>query len=274
VAQTDPPPVPEGVPTARRRVSRSQFEADLVRQILGGVYPAGTKLPGERTMALSSGLSRPIVREVLRSLVERGLIEVVPARGAFVRTADSMHLAPMMGSAVRHQRATPRDLVEAREMVETRAAQSAALVATDKDVAELRQLVRAFDRARSTIERARCDLALHASIARLSGNPVLAIMFGAIAPLVLDLQLRSLADPVVLRIGGPLHHDIVDAIGAHNAAAAAAAMARHVTLARELYGHDLDVPLDELAVGRLELLLGDRGRLDEMIEDVLSGARS
>lgn len=254
--------------------SRTRFEADLIRQILSGSYTDHEKLPSERELSVSSGLSRPVVREVLRGLVERGLIQVIPARGAFVRSPDSMHLAEMMGSVARHQRATPRDLVEAREMVESRSAFGAATRATPADVARLRELVRAFDNASTTIDRARSDLAFHASIARLSGNPVLAVMFGAITPMVLDLQLRSLGDPVVLGLGAPLHDDVVEAIAAGDAEAAAAAMSAHVTLALELYGDDLDVPLDVLAEDRLATVLGEHGRLEDMIEDVLSSTRT
>ena len=263
----------DGTPATPRRIaSRAHFEADLVRKILAGVHPPGSRLPSERSLALSGGLSRPVVREVLRSLVERGLIEVIPARGAFVRVPDPMQLGGVVGSVARYQRATPRDLVEARNMIESQSARRAADQDDADGVRRLRDLVRAFDAAGTTIERAQCDLALHATIAQLSGNPVLGILFGALAPLVMDLQLRSLADPAVLRAGAPLHHDIVEAIAAGNGERAAAAMSEHILLALELYGPDLDVPLNELAVGRLETLLGDQRRLDHVVEDVLTAA--
>ena len=254
----------------RRIVSRSQFEAELNQQILSQVYALGEKLPSERELASTSGLSRPIVREVLRTMAERGLLEIVPARGAFVRAPNSLQLADMMGAVARHQRATPRDLVDAREMIESRTARQAAEHASATEVNTLRNLVEAFDRAASVLERARCDLALHAAIARVSGNPVLEILFGAIAPMVLELQLQSVGDPTVLRLGGPLHHDIVEAIAQRRSDVAERAMARHVTLARELYGTDFDVPLDDLAAGRLRTLLGDDVRLDDVIRDVLA----
>lgn len=253
--------------------SRAQFETDLIREILEDELAPGQKLPSERAHAASSGLSRPIVREVLRSLAERGLIEIVPARGAFVRAPGSLHLATMMGSAARHQRATPNHLVQAREMIEVQTARSAAERATESEVDELRQLVGAFDRAPNVLDKARCDLALHASVARASGNPVLSIMFGAIAPMVLELMLRSLTDPVVLQLGGPMHAEIVDAIAERRADGAGDAMARHVTLARELYGSDLEAPLDELAAERLRAVLGGTVRLEDIIEQVLLAAR-
>jgi GntR family transcriptional repressor for pyruvate dehydrogenase complex len=255
----------------RRPASRAHFEAELVRRIISGEQAAGSKLPSERLLAESSGLSRPVVREVLRSLVERGMIEVIPARGAFVHAPGVMQLAGVAGSAARQQGATARDLVEARELIESQSARRAAERATHADVAQLRDLVTAFDTASTTIERTQCDLALHASIARVSGNPVLGILFGSIAPLVLDVQLRSVADPVVLAKGAPLHHDIVEAIAAGDGDAAAASMSAHILLALELYGSDLDVPLKDLAVGRLEALLGKQKQLQDIVDDVLSG---
>lgn len=264
MSEPDVPPVP----------SRTRFEAELIRQILSGAFPAGAKLPSERILASSSGLSRPVVREVLRGLGERGLVEVSPARGTFVRAPSSTHLAHVLRSVARHRQATPRDLVEAREVLEARSARAAATRADARDVTQLQGLVDAFDRAGSAIDRARLDLALHTLIARLSGNPVIEVMFGAITPLVLDLQLRSAVDPTVLSRGAPLHHTIVDAIARGDAAGAEEAMVRHVVLARELYGGDLDVALDALAEGRLEAIIGADRPLDMVIEETLASARS
>ena len=53
--------------------------------MLTGSLAADERLPSERRLAQEFGVSRPVVREALRSLVERGLIEVEPSRGAFVR---------------------------------------------------------------------------------------------------------------------------------------------------------------------------------------------
>ena len=65
--------------------SREAIASALAERILSGELAAGERLPSERHLALEYGASRPIVREALRSLVERGLIEVGAGRGAFVR---------------------------------------------------------------------------------------------------------------------------------------------------------------------------------------------
>ena len=63
----------------------------LVGGMLIQEHPEGSRLPGERQVAERLGVSRPLVREALRGLAERGLVEVVPGRGTFtrrVRTSD------------------------------------------------------------------------------------------------------------------------------------------------------------------------------------------
>ena len=249
--------------------SRDELIASLTDQILDGHYAPGTKIPSERLIALSSGLSRPIVREVLRGLQERGLIEIQPGRGAYVRGPNSMNLAQSMGSFARTDGATPRHLIEARAMLESQTARLAAQRATAADLDDLRNLSQRFDDSRDVIDRARCDLAFHAMIAKASQNIVLETMFGAIAPLVFELQLRSLDDPTIVSAGAPLHHVVLQGIIDGDADAAADAMCQHVTLAYEMFGADLERTLDAIARRKVASLLGEHTTLEDVIADVL-----
>src|ERR687888_26944 len=74
--------------TAQALVDR--LETDIVARTLA----PGERLPSERKLVERYGVSRPIVREVLRRLQERGLIVVHPGRGSFVR-----ELTPTRGFA-------------------------------------------------------------------------------------------------------------------------------------------------------------------------------
>ena len=62
-----------------------ELHARLYEDILSGDIPPGAKLPSERQLAERYGVSRPVVRESLRRLQERGLIVVQPGRGSYVR---------------------------------------------------------------------------------------------------------------------------------------------------------------------------------------------
>jgi GntR family transcriptional repressor for pyruvate dehydrogenase complex len=258
---------------AQSPASRASLERRLIEQILDRTYAPGQKLPSERELAVESRLSRPVIREVLSGLQERGLVEVFPGRGAYVRERGAMDLASSMGSLALQRGATPRDLGEARAMLEEQSAFLAASRFDAEDAQHLADAMEAFDAATNIIDRAKCDLAFHALIARTAKNPVLEMMFGSIAPLVFELQLRSLDDPVIVEQSVPLHRVVYDAICNGDAKRASAAMRRHVTLSNELYGGDLDVSLDTLARNRLVGLLGDGISLEEVISEVLASYR-
>jgi GntR family transcriptional regulator, transcriptional repressor for pyruvate dehydrogenase complex len=68
------------------------------------------------------GVSRPIVREALRSLVERGLIDIEPGRGAFVHGDTGPRRFPPLDLEYRHRGTTARQLSDARLMLEMEAA--------------------------------------------------------------------------------------------------------------------------------------------------------
>ncbi len=222
-------------------------------------------LPSERQLAERFGVSRPLVREVLRGMQERGLIEVVPGRGAFVTRPGVMAGMRPMDAIYRRRSATPRHLVFARTMLEEQAAGLAAEAATDEDLAAMERALQSFDRATSLLERARSDIAFHFLVARASHNPVIETMFASIAGMVFELMLRSLDDPATVRLGAPYHHALHAAIRDRDPAAAALAAHDHLQVAQHTYGQDMDELLDTIARDRLERFFGRTVNLDEVI---------
>lgn len=215
----------------------------LESKIISGEYAQGERLPSERKLAEEYGISRPGIREVLRRLEERGLIEVRAGLGSFV-----MEMMPTRGSAtlehlVRRGDVTARDVIVARLMLESESAAVAAQMRTDADIERMRRLLDAFDEATDIGLAAELDVAFHESIVIAAGNPVLQIMFGAIRDMTLAMVLRSLTDRVARRAGSPIHHTILDAIVAQDAELARAEMQHHLQLAFEIYANDIDLPL-------------------------------
>src|SRR6478735_8794364 len=94
-------------------VTRDELAHILEEEIVSGERAIGTKLPSERQLSEQYGVSRPIVREALRSLVERSLVDIHPGRGAFVRAIHSTGAASHMSVVLRRRQVTARDLVEA-----------------------------------------------------------------------------------------------------------------------------------------------------------------
>ncbi len=250
---------------AAERVTRERLAAKLVDQITSGQLAEGVKLPSERDLSQRYSVSRPVVREVLRGLVEQNLIEVVPGRGAYVRRAKTSDAAGPMGMVLMRRQTTPRELMGARKMLECGAAELAAARAVPEDLQALEQALGGFDNAVDLIERARFDLAFHTSIVRAAHNPVIEIMFSSIASMVAELMLRSLGDRTVSRAGLPFHSQIYEAIRERDPERARFAVAGHLSVAERLHGTDYDRSLTILARRELDRLFGPDAVLDDLL---------
>lgn len=239
-----------------RSVTKEAIAELLEAELLSGSLPPGTRLPPERQLSERYGVSRPVMREVLQILAERGLIESSPGRGTFAREARLADIARPLDVLYRRQRPTPRAVVQARRTLERETAFLAAQSATADDLTALQEALGQFDAARDVMAQAQADIKFHAAVARASHNPVLEIMFGSISGLAHELMLRSLGDPTVSREGVPYHQEIFKAIKAKRPEAARRAMEGHLQVSLRLYGSDLDESLDVVARRKLEELLG------------------
>lgn len=246
-----------GVPVTLRSDPRTkEVIAGLLEAEFVSMGP-GSRLPSERQLAERYAVSRPLIREVLRILAERGLVESLRGRGTFVREARLPDAVLSLNAIYRHQRLTPRAVFQARLTLERDTAYLAASHATDDDLAVIGAALDEFDASRDVMAQARADIRFHAAIARASHNPVLEIMFGSIAGLAHELMLRSLSDQLVSREGIPYHHEVFKAIKARSPQAARRAIAGHLQVGPRTYGADLDESLDVVTRRELEELLGE-----------------
>ncbi|MFI0454256.1 FadR/GntR family transcriptional regulator [Actinomadura sp. 6N118] len=226
--------------------SKDELTTHLVDEITSGRLAAGAGLPPERELAQTFGLSRPTVREVLRGLQERGLVEIVPARGTFVRQPSTVDGARSMESLYRRGAVTAHDIMDARLMLETYAARLAAERATPGDVDAIERCAVECEAAAGVLDRAHLDITFHGLIAKASRNAVIETMFGSIAGFTFELMLRSHFDAHVAERGLPYHRSIVDALRAGDGDRAAEAMRAHLTIAADLYGPDYDRSIDSV----------------------------
>src|SRR6476619_1837703 len=116
-----------------RRLYR-QIADQLAQLIAKGEFPSGSRLPAERELAVSLGVSRTSVREAIISLEMSGLVEVRVGTGIFVVAAKDPEPGPDAGPA-------PFELLNARKLVEGEIAALAARSAKPADVAALEESV-------------------------------------------------------------------------------------------------------------------------------------
>jgi len=245
------------------------LSAEIEEQILSGKLPPGSRLPSERQLSDWVKLSRPAVREALRDLAARGFLDVVPGRGAFVRDVSVADVARPL-ERLYWRKSTPREVVEARRMLESQAAELAAVRADSSDLAAMEKAIANFDASADPLLRARYDFAFHFAVVKAAHNPVVEAMYGSISRLTAEMILRSLADPNVTRMGVPYHRRILEAIRARDPNAARAEAAEHLRVAEQLYGNDLDSPLDDVARREARRLFGSALSLDNLLASIAS----
>jgi len=226
---------------------RDVVAADLEAQIISGGLAPGDRLPSERQLAEQHHVSRPIVREALRILSERGLVEIAPGRGAFVQHQSTLSGTRQFDAVYRRSHPTARVLSEARLMLESETAFLAAQRAELADVQDLRRRLLAIEAGGAPEETVRNDLSFHLRIAQAAHNRIIEAMLASLAPLSAELMVRSLGAPDVYRESASHHRSVFDAIAAREPEAARNAMREHLSVASMTYGHDYDDDLDVMA---------------------------
>lgn len=251
------PEVVVSTPAGRRGLLTEHIARRLERDILTGELPVGHKLPSERELAGQFNASRNVVREVLRRLEAKELIQVAPGRGSFVAERDPAH-ARGYDALYRKERPTVRQLIEARIPLEVEIVGLAAERASEEEVEAMAEALERVESARDVVDKAREDLRFHDAIARASANPVLRTMLASIGGLMFEMMLRSNSDPTIGEPGVPHHVEILAAIRDRDAEAARARMREHLALGLRTYGPDLDVGLDLMASRHIETLLSQQ----------------
>ncbi len=234
--------------------TREIVAAKLEAEILSGGLAPGDRLPAERRLAERHGVSRPIIREALRTLVERGLLEISPGRGAFVQRPSPLTGMRPLEAIYRRGHATAREISEARLMVECETAALAARRGGLDDVRDLGAKLGALESSGTPEDTVRNDLAFHVAVAAAAHNRIMEAMLGSVASLAAELMVRTLGDPDVYQRSARFHRLVYEAIAARDPESARAAMREHLSIASSTYGRDYDDDLDAMARRALQRL--------------------
>ncbi len=243
-----------------RRVRRSERVAAQIVELIEarGLRP-GDLLPTETELMQHMGVGRSSVREALRGLAVLGQVEVRQGQGTFVQSPvplsgpQALNVGAIAGAL---GRGVTEDLLEARAIIEVRAAALAARRATAEDIAALRELVESARAARGTRPGGLLLSAdFHLGVARAAHNSVLE---GFVASYIPVLAERA---GVLQRLPGYLdwelreHEAIGRAVAAHDARLAAARMRAHL--------QDMAIHYDHLRTTglRLPAAPGERGQI-------------
>jgi GntR family transcriptional repressor for pyruvate dehydrogenase complex len=215
--------------TSLRIKPKSRLSDDVAWRIefavKGGQFKPGEKLPSERLLSRELGVSRPILRQALQNLENRGLVNIQHGRGTFVASLANQFVAPI--EWLRENDDKVIAFYEARMAIEPACAALAARRATPSQINELRDNTeesRGVAAAGDILSFVSLDIEFHSIIARLSGNPHLYHALDQIINPETDARQVIHRLPGHLPIAQARHERVFAAIAAKNEEAARGAM--------------------------------------------------
>ena len=224
----------------------------LGSRIIDGSLKPGDVVASDGVIAQSFSASRTAMREAVRVLTAKGLLESRPRLGTRVRSSENWNVLDPDVLAWKHAVGAPgwrRDLVEMRRMIEP---QAAALAAERADEATLCRLSALLDRmeqstrGHATEDGIAADIAFHSAILAATGNQMISSLRYAVSA-ALRVSLSYTREDLLLA-ALPAHRRVLKAITSRRPAAARRAMEALIDLA----DHDLRVQSspDESALDR------------------------
>jgi DNA-binding FadR family transcriptional regulator len=207
----------------------------IKRMILSGELQPGERLPVEKELAETLGVSRGSLREGVRALSILGVLNTRQGDGTYVTALDLSRLLAPMGFVVDLQgEGQTRHIHAIRRLMECEAARLAAALITEDALAEAAKLL---DEARTILDTRpdeheriiEIDIAFHRIIAEHTGNPILAGMIEALASRTVRARLwRSLRQESADRRTHEEHMAILRALRSREPDVARIRMANHL----------------------------------------------
>lgn len=206
--------------------------------IASGAWKPGYRLPPERELSEAFGVSRTVVREAIKALEARGVLESVAGSGVSVRLADFDMVSRSLQTYMQLSKRVDFEirLNEVRRVLEVEMVALAAARRTSEQLEKLHQICKQMRTGGNTAkEMAELDFQLHVTLAEATQNDLFKVL---LAPLI-----NQLRDQIILTwedFPRPVnevfdqHESIVSAIENGDAEAARQAMLRHLNYSRNV----------------------------------------
>lgn len=235
-------------PVGSQKTLAQQVTDEIQRLMLTGKLKEGEKLPSERELCELFGVSRTVVRESIRVLQTKGLVEVRPGIGSIVRSPSSNQiiegLSLLIQAKANGAEISLVALCEVRLLLEVDISKMAAERATPEDIEEIQKIVDDLETLLNLparfYERA---VDFHRSLALATHNLLLVIIFDAIQELVLGMRQTLVPEPIAPQAALRSFRQILAHVQSGNPGGAGEAIEQHLKAIRQNF---------EAALSRLE----------------------
>ena len=261
------------LPRLGRSSLRDQVALALESRILDGSFSVGERLPTEFELQESFGVSRTVIRDALRTLAVRGLVEIRRGSGTTVMATPADAYSNAVATMLLRSSLTLGEVFDARAALESQLA----LVSARNHTPELLERVEeAFVRFETAVRNGEDvqtivtgHVEFHTELLRATNLPALEVLLRPIQELMLATSVAAQGmdprDPAAWRLG--VHRGILEAVASRDEGAVSAACDKHwaTPLRGKSYRQTRAVRLGDIVVSPRELVavpggaVGDAG---------------
>ncbi len=224
--------------TTKSLSRRHLVQSELTRRIVTGHVSPLSRLPKETELAEEFDVSRVVIREAMKVLAEKGLIEIQQGRGTTVNPAHRWN--PMDPQVLMHLGngssfyTVQAELLEARMVFEVKLAGLAATRMTDRDLGRMENLLRTMDQYLDDPDRfSELDAEFHVTLIQGGKNAILAKLLEPVHDLLKVGFQQTILKPGAAQQAQVFHWAIYDGLKRRNPVATQEAVQRHLIRAQE-----------------------------------------
>lgn len=215
-----------------KKLLGNQVEEELLNYILKEPVAVGQRIPNEYELAELFGVGRSTIREAVKSLVSKGILEVRRGSGTYVSSTSLPENDPLGLSKMQDKYKLALELMEVRLMLEPEIAFRAAEYASEEELKQLRSLCDETEQmclsGKNHIPK---DIEFHTCIARCSKNRVVELLIPIINTAVMTFA--NLTQHKLITETIETHRAVTNAILDRDAMGAKCAMTMHLTYNRQ-----------------------------------------
>lgn len=222
----------ERLRNAEKKLLGPQVEEQLMEYIKSKPFQVGDKIPNEFELAEMFCVGRSTIREAVKGLVTKGVLEVRRGAGTYVCSTCYTNEDPLGISKLDDKYKLALELFDVRLMLEPEIASKAAEYATEEDIKQLTALCDEVEELYlQGLDHTAKDADFHTCIASCSKNRVVETLVPIIHTSItafVNITQRMLRDETISS-----HRAITEAIAAHDSTGARCAMVMHLTYNRQ-----------------------------------------
>jgi GntR family transcriptional regulator, transcriptional repressor for pyruvate dehydrogenase complex len=202
-----------------------------------GLQP-GSRIPSERDLGEQFGVSRTVIREAIRHLSAKGVLQVMSGSGVLVADVGHEGVSESIDLYLRQRGPVrPEQIHEVRESLELTTTGLAAVRASDEQIAAIRDICESMADSLGDADAAsRADVAFHRAIAEATGNPLFLVLIDSLGDVLMEIRRATLGEPGRGEVALAAHRSVAEALGRRDAAGAVAALRAHLVDSRDAFG--------------------------------------